>query len=246
MLLKYKALAFCVTLILTLTAISETAHGQPGNANSQGQVEELPPPAGVQATPQPQTTPQTTTPQSTPRMGVTLGPSTGSGVLITDVVPGSPAYNSGLRRGDYIISVGDTKVSNPNSVAAVVAQAVQNDRVALVIWRDARAQNWVVDLRNTGPVAGVQTPQPRQTTNTYANNRYYQNQSRYGSQYRTDPFGYYGRGPRDYYAAPGRRRAINGLYGALPYYYGNGIYLNGGGRGGVRGGIRIGGFGFSW
>ncbi len=206
-----------------------------------------------------------------PRMGVMLGQSAGAGVLITDVMPGGPAYNAGLRRGDYIISVGSQKVSDPNTVIDVVGQEVVDDRVKLKIWRDAQAQDWEVDLRNTGPAANMQAD-PRMNANagqTYRSDQYYNNGQYYNpgynrtfsnNYYYNDPYRgyrnsypYYGTaGPRDYYYNPGWRDYNNrystgyrGLYGNGYYgngYYGNGLYLNGGGRGGLQ----IGGFGINW
>lgn len=268
---------FCVGLLVATAALAQTppAVGSPGQGqgpvqNPPAAPETLPTPPGqnAQGTPPPAGPVIDAPPQGSgqqaqerPRMGVMLGQSAGAGVLITDVVPGSPAFNAGLRRGDYITKVGEQKVSDPNAVADIVAQEVRDDRVNLQIWRDQRTQDWVVDLRNVGPPAGASgnPPQGSSDYGYYGNNsyngQYYNGGQYYGSQYRSDRYNYgpgywnsygdpyyYNAGPRDYYYSPGFNRYNSSYYGAMPYYYGNGLYLNGGGRGGLN----IGGFGIRW
>ncbi|MDA7979279.1 MAG: PDZ domain-containing protein [Pirellulales bacterium] len=252
----------CLTLGLTVVLLGPQASvaqdGQPPavsppdkNATSQT----LPPPEELPLPAPPASQEKPDAPR--PRMGVMLGQSAGGGVLITDVVRGSPAFNAGLRRGDYIMRVGDQKVSNPDTVIDVVAEEVENDRVKLVIWRDARAQDWEVDLRNKGPVGDVQPQRPAQFQDdrylgrsSNSNRRYNSRGNRYYTPYYDDPFRrgyntypYYGTaGPRDYFYS-GRNGYYNNRFGpGYPGYYGgNGLYLN------RRGGsLRINGFGVDW
>ncbi len=191
-----------------------------------------------------------------PEMGVMLGQSAGAGVLITDVRPGGAAYNAGLRRGDYILKVGEQQVSDPDTVADILAQEVADDRVSLVIWRDARRQDWTVDFRNTGPVTEMRADDRARQNNAYygqydrrydTRRRYYDSDYYRRDRYYSDPyyrFGYYN---DPYYGGYSSRYYNNrystgyrGINNAYPYY-GNGIYFNGRG-----GGLRIGGFGIDW
>lgn len=68
-----------------------------------------------------------------------LGLSEGaSGVLITEVVKGSPAEREGLRAGDLILRVGNDAVSTPEQVSGAMHEAKQSkrERVLMLISRD--------------------------------------------------------------------------------------------------------------
>ena len=60
------------------------------------------------------------------------------GVVITEVAPGSPADEKGLRPGEVILEVGQEKVTQPNQVARMVEEAREAGRrsVLLLIDRD--------------------------------------------------------------------------------------------------------------
>lgn len=82
----------------------------------------------------------------TPKLGVALAeltadarrsldlPADLEGAVVTDVQPGSAAAEKGLQRGDVIIEVGDTKVTEPATVAdAVRAAAERGDKSILLL-----------------------------------------------------------------------------------------------------------------
>ena len=86
----------------------------------------------------------------TPKLGVTLStlskeakqqfkmPEDETGVLIVDVARNSPAAKQGLRRGDVIARIGQTKVTEPAQVVSAVKRAAKEDHktVLLLIKRE--------------------------------------------------------------------------------------------------------------
>jgi len=61
-----------------------------------------------------------------------------TGVVVTKIIPGSPAEKAGLTRGDIILQVGDTQVTNANKLRNFIASARPGSRVRLVAVRDHR------------------------------------------------------------------------------------------------------------
>jgi serine protease Do len=61
-------------------------------------------------------------------------------VVVTDVAPGSPAAEKGLRPGDVIIEANRQKVGNPASVAEAVRKASElgSESVLLLVRRDGQ------------------------------------------------------------------------------------------------------------
>jgi serine protease Do len=96
----------------------------------------------------------------TPKLGVTLSALSKEakkhynlsedevGVLIVDVVRDSPAGKSGLRRGDIIARIGQTKVTKPEEVASAVKRAAEEEHktVLLLIKRDGISRFVAVPL----------------------------------------------------------------------------------------------------
>src|SRR5439155_1295863 len=58
-----------------------------------------------------------------------------AGLLVTDVVAGSPADKAGLRRGDVIVEVGKTPVADPATLFRTLAQLKPGDRVLVFVQR---------------------------------------------------------------------------------------------------------------
>ncbi len=56
---------------------------------------------------------------------------TGSGVLLTEVVPGSPAAAAGLAPGDVIMQIGNRQVATPDDVQSAIAGLQAGDQVQI-------------------------------------------------------------------------------------------------------------------
>ena len=61
-----------------------------------------------------------------------------SGALVQSVLPDGPAERAGLRRGDLVVAVADTKVSNPQVLLEVVDAARLGEPLALHVLRQGR------------------------------------------------------------------------------------------------------------
>ncbi len=61
-----------------------------------------------------------------------------TGVLVTDVSPGSPAEEAGMKRGDVILEIDGREVSNVVSLRNMVAQSVIGSRLKLKTSRDGK------------------------------------------------------------------------------------------------------------
>jgi serine protease Do len=69
----------------------------------------------------------------TPDLSEALGVPAGTGVLISDVEPGSPAARSGLQRGLVIYRLGRYEVNSPEEVESLLNRAQRNASVDLTV-----------------------------------------------------------------------------------------------------------------
>lgn len=81
-----------------------------------------------------------------PRMGV-MGDASPAGVVLTEVVPGSPAQVAGLRTGDVITSVDGNAVRDITSVAGLVRRHKVGDSASVEFVRDGAARRVEVVLQ---------------------------------------------------------------------------------------------------
>ena len=70
-----------------------------------------------------------------PMLGVKLGAGEG-GVLVTEVVPNSPAEKAGLKGGDLIIKVNGKEVSEPDGLIRLVSEFKAGDEISFVFRRN--------------------------------------------------------------------------------------------------------------
>ncbi|MBV8171408.1 MAG: trypsin-like peptidase domain-containing protein [Candidatus Eremiobacteraeota bacterium] len=64
-----------------------------------------------------------------------LGYNGASGVVVTNVVAGSPADKAGLAQGDVIVELNHNKVKDPSDIANAVSKLKTGDKVSLLVWR---------------------------------------------------------------------------------------------------------------
>ncbi|MEX0727773.1 MAG: PDZ domain-containing protein [Planctomycetaceae bacterium] len=79
-------------------------------------------------------------------LGVRLGPSPTTGVLIRDVQPQGPAEQAGLQNGDYILRINETKIEDIDAFDQALAQVQPGGRAEITIWRDSEEQQLVVNF----------------------------------------------------------------------------------------------------
>lgn len=79
------------------------------------------------------------------------------GLLITQVIPDSPAQRAGLVRGDILIELGGQKVTTPNDVRRVLASHNAGDTIVAVVIHGSRTERVPIKLetRLYHPILGV-------------------------------------------------------------------------------------------
>ena len=60
------------------------------------------------------------------------------GVLVTKVMPDSPAAKAGLQENDVMVKLGDVSLSGPQSVTEALSEKVPGDRITAVFYRKGK------------------------------------------------------------------------------------------------------------
>jgi serine protease Do len=68
------------------------------------------------------------------------------GVLVADVIDGTPAQKAGLRDGDVILGIAGEDVRNSNELSRRVASFPPGEKVALKVHREGKIRNFDVTL----------------------------------------------------------------------------------------------------
>jgi serine protease Do len=76
----------------------------------------------------------------TPQLAESIGLKSAKGVLVSDVVKGSPAEKSGLKQGDVIIRFDAKEIENAHKLSQVVAATAPDTRVKVDIRRNGNAK----------------------------------------------------------------------------------------------------------
>ena len=82
----------------------------------------------------------------TDRIANYLGYDGKDGIVVTQVVPGSPADKVGLQQGDVIVEINHAKVKEPADVANTVSKLKTGDKVTLLVWRKGALTPYDVTL----------------------------------------------------------------------------------------------------
>ena len=83
-----------------------------------------------------------------------------SGVLVAEVLDGTPAQAAGLENGDVILRLGGERVRDPNDLSRRVASLAPGEKVRLRVLRDSKERNLTVTLgrRDEGEAANDDMP----------------------------------------------------------------------------------------
>lgn len=84
------------------------------------------------------------TPQARVFLGVRIQRSPTTGVYVADVMPGSPAAQAGIQRGEYILSIDGRTLSSPEEFRARMRGIAPSDSAKLVVWRGGRRRTLTV------------------------------------------------------------------------------------------------------
>jgi serine protease Do len=76
---------------------------------------------------------------------------TQTGVLVSEVVAGSPAEKTGLTNGDVILEFDGTKVNNSNHIRQLIESKMAGDKVELKVIRDGASKNLTAVLGKAKP-----------------------------------------------------------------------------------------------
>ncbi len=74
-----------------------------------------------------------------PMLGITMAEATErQGVFVSDVVQGSGAYQAGIEKGDIIVSINGTPLSDRNSLSSKIAGLEAGQRISVVVNRNEK------------------------------------------------------------------------------------------------------------
>jgi serine protease Do len=95
-------------------------------------------------------------------LAASLGAGDAGGIVVNEVVAGSPAERAGLEPGDVIVSIGDRRVRSPGELVATVGGAAPGDGIGIEVFRDGGLRRIDATLaeRSEGAVAGSTRPAP--------------------------------------------------------------------------------------
>jgi serine protease Do len=94
--------------------------------------------------------------QLTPEIAAAVGLNEFSGGIISDMAPDGPAIAAGLRKGDIILQIGDTPITDIRALLRDIGMKLPGTKAPVRIWRDRAAQT--IDVTLTAWPPGAQDP----------------------------------------------------------------------------------------
>ncbi len=88
-----------------------------------------------------------------------LGLKEGDGALIANVMPNEPAEKAGMRSGDVVIKIGNTKISNASELTRAIGAYKPNSQVEIVALRNGRQLTFNVKLGERNVTGQATAPQ---------------------------------------------------------------------------------------
>jgi len=82
-------------------------------------------------------------------LGVSSRKAEKGGATVLEVTKGSPAEKAGIKKGDIIIKVNDTKIENPDNLYETIHNYKPGDKVKVVFTRDGKEQTVTAILEKT-------------------------------------------------------------------------------------------------
>lgn len=82
------------------------------------------------------------------QMGEQTGIKTREGVYVAEVSPDGAAAAVGIKKGDVIVQINDTKITSPSMVQEIIARYRPGDKVKIAIKRSGEVKPFEVTLRN--------------------------------------------------------------------------------------------------
>ena len=89
-----------------------------------------------------------------PVMGFNYEETGNNGVIVTNVFKNSPAAKGGFKKGDLVVAVGTEKVKNGDDLIAIMGNHEPGDKVNVVLKRDNKNVNYLVQLARWGDIFG--------------------------------------------------------------------------------------------
>jgi serine protease Do len=83
----------------------------------------------------------------TPELAETFGVKDLEGALITDVIPGSPADQAGLKKGDIVVECNNKKINRIQDFSRRVGTTPIGESVKLIVVRDQEKKSFVVTVK---------------------------------------------------------------------------------------------------
>jgi len=83
----------------------------------------------------------------TPDLAQALHVDADIGLIVTDVTRGGPAFDAGVARGDLILRIAGHRVSDPDTLAALMAQVRPKMRVQVLLYRGNAMYRGVIETR---------------------------------------------------------------------------------------------------